>query len=139
MTKNELSVATCPSRRNHRSGTSNHLLQVQAQACAPIYEAFRQVPSSSYSSPTETIAEGIAITSPPRVNEIISAISESNGDVIAVSENEILDAQRGLLQRGVDVEPTAAATYAGYLALRKSGCIEDACVVVLTGAGLKSR
>ncbi len=115
------------------------IIAVQARACAPVFEAFQQVPTSLYRPPSETVAEGIAITSPPRASEIIAAVSESNGSVIAVSETEILDAQRRLFEQGIDVEPTAAATYAGYLMLRKSSCIESECAVVLTGAGLKSR
>ncbi len=115
------------------------VVAVQARGCAPIYKAFHNVIDGSDSYSTETLAEGIAISAPPRIKEIISALSACEGTVVAVSEDEILDAQLQLLKQGIDVEPTAAATYAGYLTRRGDArCARDT-VVILTGAGLKSR
>ncbi|SHE27208.1 threonine synthase [Ferrithrix thermotolerans DSM 19514] len=115
------------------------LIAVQAASCDPIYRLVhsdrltqRDLDSGS------TIAEGIAIPSPPRGSQIASLLLKNDGDVVVVSEKMIRDAHSKLLSAGVDVEPTAAASYAGYLQLRDSDGPSDTTVVVLTGAGLKS-
>ncbi|MDA8197560.1 MAG: pyridoxal-phosphate dependent enzyme [Actinomycetota bacterium] len=102
-----------------------------------------------------TLAEGIAIATPPRLSEMVELISNYGWPVVAVEEDEIVSAKTMLSVQGVDVEDTAAATYAGakkWLEFRRaksldpidgSGCNENPdksplCVVELTGAGLKS-
>ena len=40
----------------------------------------------NYKTTKETIAEGIAITNPVRVKDIIHAVKETNGEIITVKE-----------------------------------------------------
>ena len=69
------------------------------------------------------------------------AVKESNGKAIAVSDNEIFQAQKFLAQQtGLMVEPAAAASLAGYQKLKSKGIISDSksrILLMMTGNGLK--
>ncbi len=112
------------------------LVGVQAEHCAPLHEAWRQglgnfVPIE----PKSTIAEGIAVSHPPRAAAVLDAVRESGGYTIAVSDDEIRDAERMLFSLGLFPEPTSASTLAGWLrAGDRSG---GRTVLILTGHGLK--
>ncbi|HBZ00958.1 MAG TPA: threonine synthase, partial [candidate division Zixibacteria bacterium] len=70
----------------------------------------------------------------------LRAVRTTGGAMLAVTEEEILLAQRILAQNGgIFVEPAAAASYAGLLKLTESGQIDkdETTVVLLTGHGLK--
>ena len=61
------------------------LYGIQSEACAPLAAAFD--PDARFSAPgPPTIAEGIAVPHPIRVNEIVEAVRSSAGAIIAVSE-----------------------------------------------------
>jgi threonine synthase len=117
------------------------LFGVQASNCAPFHAAFRA--GAEHLVPTAimpTVAEGIASAKPTRVAEVLRAVRESGGAVVAVDEAEIVEALRPLAQRGLYVEPTAAAAAAGLSRLQADGAIgsDEASVLVLTGSGLKA-
>jgi len=115
------------------------LIAVQAAACAPLAEAWREGLDRPAPVPTSpTLAEGIAIASPPRGSQILAAVAATGGRVLAVDEDEIATAHRRLARLGLAVEPTSAATYAG--ALRQLAEEPGAATVVLAlcGAGWKS-
>ena len=113
------------------------IVAVQASACAPLAAAFNIGESASWSS---TLAEGIAIAEPARKELLLSLMRELNGMFIEVNEREILKAHEELAHRGVFIELTSAANWAGYRKL-----IEEypqfkgkTAVLPLCGAGLKS-
>ncbi len=85
-------------------------------------------------------AEGIASSQPTRVTEVLAAVRQSGGAIVAVSEEEIVAALGGLAQQGLYVEPTSAAAAAGLSQLLHSGAIsaDQTTVLVLTGSGLKA-
>jgi threonine synthase len=117
------------------------LFGVQAARCAPFDAAFRA--GATALVPTEiaaTIAEGIATARPTRVAEVLRAVRESGGRIVAVEEAEIVAALRDLARRGLYVEPTSAAAAAGLTRLVSAGAIRpgDTTVLVLTGTGLKA-
>lgn len=117
------------------------ILAVQAENCAPIKEAF--INDKAIVEPCEnkgTLAEGIAIAAPARGAEILKAVRETNGDAIGVTEEDILDAREALAHKGIYVEITSAANYAGYLKyVDKYPELKSKMVVLpLCGAGLKS-
>lgn len=116
------------------------LIAVQAEGCAPLYDAFRRgledVPAGF--SAGETIAEGIRIVRPPRARELLKAIRETDGTVLAVTDDEIRTARRALMRRGLFVEPTSAAAFAGYRKLLHRAGLREPVVIPLTGHGLKS-
>ncbi|MEY2436344.1 MAG: threonine synthase, partial [Acidimicrobiaceae bacterium] len=80
-----------------------------------------------------TVAEGIAIAAPPRGSQILAAVRETRGDVVTVTDEEVLAAQDALARQGLYVEPTAAVPAA---AVRQ---VDDGATVAipLSGAGLK--
>lgn len=117
------------------------LLAVQAEACAPIMQAFAEGRNTVL--PIEnsgTIAEGIAISAPARGTEILRAIRESGGDIIGVPEESIIHARKELALKGIYVEITSAANYAGYLQYLEKypELTEQQVVFPLCGAGIKS-
>jgi threonine synthase len=89
---------------------------------------------------TPTIAEGIASSKPTRVIEVLRAVQDTGGALVAVSEDEIVSALGTLARKGLYVEPTSASAAAGLTQLLSSGAIKpgEATVLVLTGTGLKA-
>ncbi len=115
------------------------LVAVQSSRCAPLFKAFREnleeIPEITTS---ETVAEGIAIAVPIRGKQIIDAVRESGGDIIAVDDSEIKESLKDVCGKGFYIEPTSAATIAGlksYLGKSEPG---EVIVSVFTGHGLKS-
>lgn len=100
----------------------------QAEGAAPI------VSGHPVEKP-ETVASAIRIGNPARWQEALEALEESGGHVAAVSDDEILEAQRWLASNeGVFCEPASAACVAGALKHPPEGALM---VCVLTGHGLK--
>lgn len=109
------------------------ILGVQAAGAAPL------VLGHPVERP-ETIATAIRIGKPARGEQALEAAQQSNGKIIAVSDAEILDAQRALASEGVWVEPASAAGLAGLMAEAAVGKFEakgKRVVVVCTGHGMK--
>jgi threonine synthase len=100
----------------------------QAEGAAPIVTGARV-------ERPETIASAIRIGNPARWQEALAALEESEGRIAAVSDEQILDAQRWLASgEGVFCEPASAACVAGVLAQPPEA---ERLVCVLTGHGLK--
>ncbi len=110
------------------------LLGVQAAGAAPI------VLGKVVERP-ETVATAIRIGNPARWQEATAALEQSDGRVMAVSDDEILEAYRLVARtEGVFCEPSSAAGLAGLVRGRREGWLDlrGKCVVcVLTGHGLK--
>jgi threonine synthase len=88
----------------------------------------------------QTIATAIRIGNPASWTGASNAISESNGLIDKVTDEEILEAYRLLAEyEGVFVEPASAASVAGLLKLGRTGRLTEnlTAVAVLTGHGLK--
>lgn len=116
-------------------GRLPHFVAVQSSKCAPLYEAYHEVPASPKRT---TIAEAIRITKPKRLKEMVKAIRDSGGDVITVPDKDILKAQKYLSHRGIYVEMTSAAALAGAVQFFENGKPDNYKVVIpLTGNGLK--
>lgn len=117
-----------------KSALLPQLLGVQAAGAAPL------VLGHAVENP-ETIATAIRIGKPARGEQALQAAEESNGRIIAVSDEQILDMQKLLATlEGIWVEPASATGLAG-LAQEVSGGrlkVEGKRVVaVCTGHGLK--
>ena len=110
---------------------------VQSSRCSPLYAEWNETGEKTF---RDTVAEGIAITAPPRMKEMVDALRVSRGDVVVVDDENILaEEERLALEEGFLVEPTAAAASAAERFLRTRGVItsEETVVVPLTGSGLK--
>jgi threonine synthase len=88
----------------------------------------------------ETVATAIRIGNPASAQLAVAAKNESGGLFEAVTDDQILAAQRLLAEReGVFVEPASAAGVAGLLTMHERGEVESGqqIVITLTGNGLK--
>jgi threonine synthase len=115
------------------------LIGVQAGACAPLCEAWRQGMSAPLSiKPTATLAEGIAIAKPLRGSQILAAIRATGGAILAVDDEQIRASWQEMAWKGFYIEPTAAATMAGVSEFLKEWDDSKILLTVVTGHGLKS-
>ena len=118
------------------------LFGIQAASCAPIYSAWVKGEAQIKAVPTDgsSHAEGVMINNPVRGTDVLSAVQQTGGAIVAVEEGEIVAALLELARLGFLVEPTAALAAAGYATLLANGLVDadTANVVVLTGTGLKS-
>jgi len=108
---------------------------IQAEGSKPIVEAFAARALEIAPEPTpETVATAIRIGNPVNAKKALSAIYESGGYAVDVSDEQILASQRALAQReGIGVEPASAASVAGLKKLLDMGVIqEDESVVCIT-------
>ena len=88
----------------------------------------------------ETVATAIRIGRPARGEQALQAAEESNGRIMAVTDEEILTMQRELASNGVWVEPASAAGLAGLAHELRAGKIDvhgKRVVAVCTGHGMK--
>lgn len=123
-------------KQYHAAGRSTslpRLIGVQAVGAAPL------VLGHAVDRP-ETIATAIRIGRPARGEEALAAAEESNGRILAVSDDEIVAMWRRLAGEGVFVEPASAAGVAGLAREVREGRLDPAgqvIVAVVTGHGLK--
>lgn len=109
------------------------ILGVQAAGAAPL------VLGHVVEKP-ETVATAIRIGRPARGEQALQAAQESGGQIIAVADEEILQAQKLLAAEGLWVEPASAAGIAGLLRQQQSAAMAvrgKKIVVVCTGHGMK--
>lgn len=117
------------------------IIAVQAQGCAPIYKAFKEDKHSvEETTNTGTQAEGIAIAAPMRGKQILDAVRDTKGEIIIAPEDKIVETRKYLAEKGFYVEPTTAATFAGFFDYNKENTpsIVGKIIIPLCGAGLKA-
>lgn len=86
----------------------------------------------------QTIASAIRIGRPASAHLAKTAVSETQGRFLSVTDKEILNAQKTLAHGGIFVEPASAASYAAVLQQHEMGLLPAGdVVVVVTGSGLK--
>ncbi|MDI6803560.1 MAG: threonine synthase [Bacteroidota bacterium] len=115
------------------------LLGVQAEGAKPIYNAFNSG-KDLIPSVTNTIADSIAVGTPRNWRRAIQQVRLSHGEMITVSDEEILEAMRVTARLGgVFGEPAGVTGSAGlHKALQKSIVkANESALVVITGNGLK--
>ncbi|MHB9286231.1 threonine synthase [Halobacteriales archaeon Cl-PHB] len=124
----------------HRCGrlaSPPRLLGVQASGTNPIVASHEDTDASSLDG---TTADSIDVPDPCEADAALSALTDSDGSAISVSEEAIVRAQQRLGHaEGVFAEPASAATLAGLEAARDSGVVEPGAtaMLVVTGSGLK--
>lgn len=112
-----------------------HLDAVQLGSVPSLYSNTKRITQLP-----KTVATGINISQPVMAKEVKIALEKTKGELIQVSDQEILLAQRELaLFAGIGTEATGAATTAAYKkALQKGGIFSDELVVIpITGHMLK--
>jgi len=114
---------------------------VQAEGCSPIAQAFisKKLKVERFEK-AQTIAHAISNPNPPGGNIVLKLLNEFGGQMIAVTDLEILAAQKLLAEsEGLFCLPASATTLAGLLKMKnKIGfSSDDQIVLILTGSGLK--
>nr|WP_245837401.1 threonine synthase [Virgibacillus phasianinus] len=100
------------------------ILAIQAEGCAPLALAFDNGLATARPVINEgTAAEGIAIANPPRSSQILAAVRETDGVIVTAPESLIDSTRDYLAKKGFYVEPTTAATFAGFFKYVES-CIQ---------------
>jgi threonine synthase len=119
---------------------------VQAEGAAPFARFFEQQSADrsqaiefANDEEPQTLASAIKIGAPVSWKKAWRSVSESDGLVTTVSEQEIADAKAIIGRDGVGCEPASATTVAGIKKLVASGSIksDEHVVAVLTGHVLK--
>ena len=115
------------------------LISAQAEGCCPINRAIAE---NKPWEPMEenTLADSIAVGVPRNADKALTAIRESDGIVVNVSDQEIMAAPQQLGRTcGVFGEPAGVTGAAGVKKLCEQGVIgkDDTVVSVVTGNGLK--
>ncbi len=113
------------------------LVAVQARGCAPVVKALQENATTVTPWPDPvTIAPGLAVPAPFASERLLEAVRESRGTGVAVTDEEIVAAQRSLARdQGLAVALEAAAPWAALPALRASGAIRagERVLLYLTG------
>ena len=113
------------------------LVAVQAEGSDAIVRYFE---SNKFEfEPAQTIADSINAGAPRNLFMAVDSIKKTNGYAVRVSDNEIMEAQKELSSNyGILSEPAAAASFAGYVKLRKTANkgFENS-MLMITGNGLK--
>ncbi|MBM7773421.1 threonine synthase [Actinokineospora baliensis] len=117
------------------------LVAVQAEGCRPIVDAWESgaTESAAPEAPT-TIAFGINVPKPLGDFLILRALAETSGTAVAVTDEELLTAQRQLARdEGTFICPEGAACFAALTRLRETGWLNgtERVVVLNTGTGVK--
>jgi len=115
------------------------LAAVQAEGAAPFAASFARGFDQLEPVRAETIATAIRIGDPVSYARAVRSIRETNGQVLAVSDAEILMAKSEVDRAGLGAEPASCAAFAGAKKLALRGIIDprDRVVCVLTGHLLK--
>jgi threonine synthase len=115
------------------------IVAVQASGAAPFARAFAGGFKQHPRVAPETVATAIRIGDPASWDRAIRAITDTNGLVIHVSDDDILAAKDEVDRAGIGCEPASAASIAGIRRLTAEKQIKpaDRVVAVLTGHVLK--
>jgi len=114
------------------------LLGVQASEVNPLQYALEhdRLPTHATGS---TIADSINVHVPRNWRKAVRALRDSDGVLVAATDDAILDAMRLAGRHGLFAEPAAAAALAGVVAAVEARIIgpSDRVLVMITGSGLK--
>ena len=115
---------------------------VQAEGCAPVVRAWAEgaETTTTWENPV-TDAAGLRVPGPFAGRQMLRIVRETGGHARAVSEREIVEAQRLLARlEGIWTAPEAAAAVAALIQMKDGRLVDGGArvVMVLTGAGIKN-
>jgi threonine synthase len=123
--------------------TMPRMVAVQSTGCAPLTRAYElgtdPLEIAPWKNP-DSIATGLMDPFPWDGDAALHAVRNSHGTATAVSNQQILTAQRTLAKKeGIFSEPSGVTSLAGLIKLLEEGDIDrsDNIVVEITGSGLK--
>lgn len=112
---------------------------VQASGAAPFAASFARSFAQRTSVEPQTVATAIRIGDPASFDRAVATIRNTDGVVLAVPDEAILEAKAIVDASGIGCEPASAASVAGARQLVRQGTVdpEQRVVAVLTGHLLK--
>jgi threonine synthase len=117
------------------------MVAVQAAGCAPVIKAFESgAQFCDYWVGAQTVASGLRVPKSFADQLILRDLRASHGNAIAVSDEELLQAQSMLAAlEGIFAAPEGAATLAALIRLVETGWVQadERIVLFNTGTGLK--
>src|SRR5918992_1334482 len=115
------------------------LAAVQAAGAAPFARSFAEGFTQKHRVKAETVATAIKIGDPASYDRAVHAITETNGVVLAVDDDELLEAKAAIDASGVGCEPASAVSLAGLRQLIRRGIAKQSqrVVAIITGHILK--
>ncbi|MDI3339304.1 MAG: threonine synthase [Sphaerobacter sp.] len=116
------------------------IIGVQAEGCQPVKRAWERGGPVEPVTPN-TIADGIAVGDPLSGAPVLRDVRESGGEVVAVSDDAMLQAIGTLAAAaGILAEPAGAAALAGLEVALEAGLVrrDERVVVLATGTALKN-
>ncbi len=129
-------------REMHTLGLTTRIprvIGVQAAGASPIAQAFRSGKALKPQG-ADTLADGVAVGTPRNWRKALTAVRQSGGTMVTVTDGEILEAM-GLLARtsGLWGEPAAVTSVAALRGLIERGEVvsTERILLVITGTGLK--
>lgn len=87
--------------------------------------------------PQGEMLDALVMASPPRLGQIVDAISETGGGVVVAGDEAAVEGLLKAHRRGLLAEPSSAAALQAAQHLYESGLLRDRAIVVLTGSSLK--
>jgi threonine synthase len=114
------------------TGDLPRIVSVQEAGCQPLVDAmqnngqFAPQDADVHSNPT-----GMRVPNPPDGELVVSMLRRSGGTAVAVTAEEIEQAQQSLGKEGISSSPEGAATWAGMIRLLDQGWIRRSDEVVL--------
>jgi len=113
------------------------IIAVQSDKSKFIYEAFHN-DNFNMDYKATTIADSISVDVARNGYSAVRDLRDANGDVILVTDDEILLAQRYIsMHSGIFAEPSSATAAAGFLKIKDSLDKNSTAVILLSGNGLK--
>ncbi len=112
------------------------LFAVQSSKSNSLVQGFHQNKFVKVSA--STIADSIRVDSPRAFYRALDYLKKYNGQLIEVSDEEILHAQTFLAQKtGIFTEPASSCAFAGFLKVKNQLDSQKKTILLLTGNGLK--
>ncbi len=109
---------------------------VQAEGSSAIYRAMKTGEYDNRGS--ATVADSISVDIPRNGWTALKYLKQYGGEVITVSDDEIIKAQFNLSEKsGLFTEPAGAASWAGLTKIKSEIKRDEKVVVLTTGSGLK--
>ena len=121
-------------------GPAPKLVGTQAANCAPIVKAFEEGATevAAWTGDPMTIAAGLRVPAPAEGTLVLEQIRNSGGSMVAVSEDDIVEAVTDLASaEGVFACPEGATTVAAAEQLARDGKLDGPVVLYNTGSGAK--
>jgi threonine synthase len=117
------------------------LIAVQAEGCSPIVRAWKEgAEASEFYEGAQTVASGLRVPKALGDFIVLRAVRETGGTCVAVSDAELLEAQRRVgADEGLLICPEGAACFAALPHLIDRGDIgrDERVLILNTGTGLK--